>query len=135
MFTYAMISLTVITGLLYIKKTIYSFKRELKKCESPIEKKMCEVLYQKGYKPYTQIPCGRYRIDIAIYKKRFFFFNQKVAIECDGSEFHSTPEQIAHDMKKNLFLKKKNWNVIRLRGKDIYHDESWCVKVIEGRTS
>ncbi|WP_308162466.1 hypothetical protein [Bacillus sp. ISL-7] len=45
------------------------------------------------------MPCGKYRIDIA-------FVGPRIAIECDGKDFHSSPKQKAHDYKKNAHLRK-----------------------------
>lgn len=106
----------------------YNFQREYKKCESHIEKKLIEEMFKEGLLPYSQINCGRYRIDIAIIKK-----GKKIAIECDGYKYHSTYEQKLHDEKKNVFLESKGWKVLRFTGKEIYHDADWCVKVIKSR--
>lgn len=103
----------------------YSIQRQLNKCESPIEEMMVKKLYENRFKPYTQVSCGKYRIDISIVKK-----GKKYAIECDGEAYHSSPEQLEHDNKKDKFLEKNNWIVIRLSGKEIYNDSDWCIKYI-----
>lgn len=127
------ILLLVITLLLFIVLTVisnknkkYSFEKELLKCESPIETAMMKKLHQAGYKPYSQIPCGKYRIDIALYGS-----GKKIAIECDGEEFHSSIHQKAHDQKKDYFLEKSKWRVFRFTGKEIFHTADQCVEAVK----
>lgn len=110
------------------KKRRYSFEREFAKCESPIEESLMKKMHEAGLKPYSQIPCGKYRIDIALYNRR-----RKIAIECDGEEFHSSVQQKAHDEQKNKFLEKNKWRVLRFTGKEIYREVDWCVKVIQSK--
>lgn len=124
------VSLLIISLMFYfLKKKNYSYNKEYKRCESPIEEMLMNKLHTEGYKPYTQVNCGKYRIDIALYQK-----GKKIAIECDGHEFHSTDEQLEHDEKKNKFLEKNKWMIYRFSGKEIYHQPDWCVKVIKART-
>lgn len=70
------------------------------KCQSYIEERLYNALVKEGYRPITQLRCGYYWIDIALPE-------YKLAIECDGKQWHSSPEQKKHDRKKNYYLKKK----------------------------
>lgn len=94
---------------------------QLQKCESPIERRLYNRLWVEGFKMRTQEPCGRYKIDIAIPK-------YMIAIECDGHEWHSTPTQKEHDRKKDRFLRKSGWTVIRFTGKRIVNRLDSCVE-------
>lgn len=82
------------------------------RCESYIEKRLYSALSKKGYYVETQIGCGPYRIDITLP-------DYGIAIECDGLAFHSSPEQKKHDARKNRYLRKHGWKVMRITGKDI----------------
>ncbi|SEN80969.1 Protein of unknown function [Mesobacillus persicus] len=82
------------------------------KCESYIERRLYKALVSNGYHIRTQVPCGKYRIDLTLPE-------HKIAIECDGKDFHSTPEQKIHDRKKNAYLRKNGWKVIRFSGRQI----------------
>jgi very-short-patch-repair endonuclease len=124
----SIIILLLIGGILVNKKR-YSLDRELKKCESPIETKLMKTLAKHGFRPYGQIPCGKFRIDIAI-----FYKGKKIAIECDGEQFHSSPQQKEHDARKDDFLQRNRWKVFRFTGKEIYHDAEWCVQMIKKRS-
>lgn len=94
------------------------------KCESPIERRLYEVLKVQGEYIRTQVPCGRYSIDIALPAYR-------IAIECDGEAYHSSPKQKAHDRRKNAYLKANGWKVLRFTGKRIYKDMPGILKRIE----
>jgi very-short-patch-repair endonuclease len=83
--------------------------RELIKCISPIERRLYNALKFNGYYVRTQVPCGKYRIDLALP-------TYLIAIECDGKAYHSTPEQKEHDRRKNAYLKQKGWKVLRFSG-------------------
>ena len=120
------ILLLIITFYLTFEAKRYSFQREYKKCESPIEEMLIKKLHEEGFKPYAQISCGKYRIDIAVYYK-----GKKIAIECDGEKFHSSDKQKEHDRIKDMVLRKNRWTVYRFTGKEIYRNSLWCVKVIQ----
>ncbi|WP_078430996.1 endonuclease domain-containing protein [Alkalihalobacterium alkalinitrilicum] len=96
----------------------------LDRCESPIEQRLYKVLVNNGYYVATQVPCGRYRIDLALPGDR-------IAIECDGEAYHSTPQQKAHDRRKNEYLRANGWKVLRFSGKRIYKDMRGILKRIE----
>jgi very-short-patch-repair endonuclease len=87
--------------------------RERLKCESPIERRLYDALQILGYYVQTQVPCGKYRIDLALP-------TYKIAIECDGKAYHSTPEQKTHDRRKDAYLRKNGWRVLRFSGRMIY---------------
>jgi very-short-patch-repair endonuclease len=96
------------------------------KCESPIESRLYNALTIRGYFVRTQVPCGKYRIDIALPQ-------YGLAIECDGKAYHSTPEQKAHDRKKNIYLKKNGWRVLRFSGSQINGNMSKVLSEIENK--
>jgi very-short-patch-repair endonuclease len=85
------------------------------KCESPIERQLYNVLVTNGYYVQTQVPCGKYRIDMALP-------SLKIAIEADGKAYHSTPAQRAHDRRKNAYLRANGWRVLRFSGRQINHE-------------
>jgi very-short-patch-repair endonuclease len=83
-------------------------------CESPIERRLYDSLTFNGFDVHTQVKCGPYRIDLALY-----LADKMIAIECDGKEFHSTPAQKRHDRKKDAHLRKNGWEVVRFTGRQI----------------
>jgi len=48
-------------------------------------------------------------------------------IECDGKQFHSSPEQIANDRRKDECALKHGVHLIRLKGGDIHYRIEKCV--------
>jgi hypothetical protein len=67
-------------------------------------------------------------IDIAVYTKIFLrkdkktVFENKIAIECDGHDYHSTKPQITRDNKRTRKLIKEGWSVLRYSGSEIYKE-------------
>lgn len=94
------------------------------KTESPIERRLYDCLKFRGEVVKTQVPCGKYRIDIALPA-------YQIAIECDGKAYHSTPAQKAHDMRKNAYLKRSGWKVLRFPGSRINKDLKGVIARIE----
>lgn len=82
------------------------------KCESYIERRLYDALTSRGHSVTTQVPCGVYRIDLAL-------MGQRIAIECDGKDYHSSPAQKARDRRKDAYLKQNGWKVMRFSGRQI----------------
>ncbi|MCM3405936.1 endonuclease domain-containing protein [Cytobacillus oceanisediminis] len=97
---------------------------ESMKIESPIERRLYDCLKFRGELVRTQVPCGKYRIDIALPVYR-------IAIECDGKAYHSTPKQKARDRRKNAYLKENGWKVLRFSGSRITRDLKGIIARIE----
>ncbi len=56
----------------------------------------------------------------------------KVAIECDGHEFHEkTKEQAKRDKAKDRYLQSKGWIIARFTGSEIVKDGKSVVGEIE----
>nr|WP_144922397.1 DUF559 domain-containing protein [Paenibacillus bovis] len=97
---------------------------EIDYCESYIERRLYKALQYRGYYVRTQVRCGKYRIDIALPAYR-------LAIECDGKAYHSSPEQKAHDRRKNAYLRRNGWRVLRFSGRQINGELSKVLARIE----
>ena len=48
--------------------------------------------------------------------------DKKIAIECDGHEYHSSKDQITRDNMRARKLTKAGWSVLRFSGSEIYAD-------------
>lgn len=101
---------------------------EKEKCESPIEHRLYNALRHNGYYPSTQVRVGKYRLDLA-------FEHQKLAIECDGRAYHSSPLQKAHDRRKDAYLKSQGWKVLRFSGSRIHRDMKGILRRIDEELS
>lgn len=105
---------------------IQYLKAQKAKTESPIEAVMLREFHLLDLYPSTQYVVGRYRLDLA-------FPKEMVAIECDGKEWHSSPEQVERDRLKDEFLTDNGWRVIRISGGDIFRRSAEIAKIITGR--
>lgn len=93
-------------------------------CESPIEQLLLDALRKTpvGSIVTPQFEIGPYRVDFAL-----FSTGKKVAVECDGHDFHEkTKEQAQRDKKRDRFLQLKGWAVLRFTGSEIYKDADRC---------
>ena len=83
--------------------------REL--ADSEFEVQVAQSLIAKGYKIEQQHQVGNFRIDIVVYGE-----NAAVAVECDGDQYHSSDDDIRHDMERQAILERNGWQFIRIRG-------------------
>jgi very-short-patch-repair endonuclease len=72
-----------------------------------------------GYRLVPQAKWGIYRSDWAIVNQDT---RGVLLIECDGKEFHSSPEQIEHDRRKDQAALDRGWLTIRFTGSEIHQD-------------
>ena len=84
--------------------------------ESPFEKSVHKDLLRKDYRFQPQFEVGAYRIDIVLFRDD----GSKVALECDGSKYHSTEEQVRNDLERQSVLERLGYTFIRIRGSDYY---------------
>jgi very-short-patch-repair endonuclease len=98
-------------------------RSDYEKCESPIEGKLFMAFAMLGAQPRSQIPSGKYRIDLVILRN-----GKKVAVECDSKEFHSSPEQKKQDKIKDEFLIHEGWTVIRVTDSEINRNALLCAQ-------
>lgn len=108
----------------------YKYKSKIKNhhiCESYIEERLYKALKSHGFNPIPQVRCGPYRIDLAL-------LEYKLAIECDGEYWHSSPEQKRRDARKNYYLRKHGWKVCRLKGRTINKNLGYAINHIKKRT-
>ncbi len=117
---------------------LLAMKAILDKCESPIEVQMAcclTTLLFDSADVMTIVPqyqLERYRYDFAIVRN-----NGEVLllIECDGKEFHSSPEQVENDRRKNALAAAAGIDLIRFTGAEIYRDPMHCAQVVVNRTA
>lgn len=102
-----------------------------KKADSPFEVSVATALADRGYHIEQQWKVGSYRLDIvAVCGKK------KVAIECDGEQWHSGEEKIREDMERQTILERIGWRFIRIRGSEFFRDSEKTIgRVITELTS
>lgn len=72
-----------------------------------------------------QYPLGIYILDFYLWDE---LTNQKYAIEIDGHEAHKTKEQRFNDYRRERFLMREGFKVIRFMGSEVYTNALGCVK-------
>lgn len=88
--------------------------------ESSIEQALQSEFIHRNIPFEAQYAIGPYVVDFA-------FPESRLAVEADGTYWHGNDKQQAKDRRKNGFLKKTGWNVLRLGEKDIKANTSACV--------
>lgn len=120
-------------------------------CESPIERRLLaalmnapEVLEGSIYASVGPLPdlgnvqrhgvqiipqhvVGRYRIDLAVIWWRSSVGQIRLAVECDGHDFHEkTKDQARRDKLRDRELLTAGWPVMRFTGSEIFTDAARC---------
>lgn len=90
-----------------------------------IERIMEEALIRENISFVRQFPIRckyGYILDFAIPEP-------KICIECDGEAWHL--EDNSKDRKRDAFLMKKGWHILRFRGKEIENNIENCINTIK----
>jgi very-short-patch-repair endonuclease len=77
-----------------------------------------------GLKPLCQFQFEFYRADFA-------FPQEKIIVEADGKQWHSTPKQKRSDKRRQRWLEKDGWKVLRFTGSEIFNNASECAEIIK----
>ncbi|SHN14618.1 Protein of unknown function [Streptomyces yunnanensis] len=94
-----------------------SSKVPQKPFESLFEQDVYLRLKARGYHVIPQYPAGSKRIDLVVVGAR-----GRLAVECDGDRYHSTPEQIRHDQRRDRELQRVGWTFWRIRESEFRFD-------------
>lgn len=73
-------------------------------CESGFERSVYSSLIELGYRVTPQVKAGAYRIDMVVEGAN----DTRLAIECDGDEFHG-PDRWPADMQRQRILERAGW--------------------------
>lgn len=121
--------------LCYVKPSLVSrFKACSRQCNavlaqraqqrvSSVEIILYNALVHAGLFPVTQYEIPPYTIDYA-------FPSHKLAVECDGDYWHSTPWQMTKDRQRDGYLRKNGWRTLRIKEKQIKTDIAACVSLV-----
>jgi very-short-patch-repair endonuclease len=83
-------------------------KSLIDECESGFEKEVYTALFSRGYRVVPQVKAGSFRIDMVVEGAD----DSRLAIECDGDEFHG-PDRWAADMSRQRVLERAGWTFWR----------------------
>jgi len=69
-------------------------------------------------------------VEIGPYKTDFLFPESMLIVEADGQEYHSSPSQIKRDDRRDKYLMKRGYTVLRFSGSQIYGSVQTCIAKI-----
>lgn len=104
----------------------------LDRCESPIEfllaHNLATLLFPDAERVniVAQYPLARFRYDFLINGVRQ---GPLLLIECDGKDFHSSPEQIKNDALKDAAAAAADIKLMRFSGSAIFDNPMYCAQV------
>lgn len=87
------------------------------KFDSLFEQRVFLEITARGYHVTPQVEVNSRRIDLVVTGAA-----AKLAVECDGDAWHTSPEQRDADMARELELKRCGWQFWRLRESEYYLD-------------
>ena len=82
---------------------------------SSLERLVCQVLDAVGIQYESQVPVGRYVVDILL-------ADRNLIIECDGDYWHSLPGRAERDRQRDAYLSEVGYKVIHLTENEIHQD-------------
>ena len=96
--------------------------------DSPIERQLADCIvewlahHDAWGEVHTQVPVPPYRADILVIRRD----GSKLVVECDGKAFHSTPEQVEYDKRRDRHFVLNGYAVMRFTGREITRDVRGC---------
>jgi very-short-patch-repair endonuclease len=85
--------------------------------DSLFEQRVYLDITSRGYHVNPQVEVNNRRIDLVVTGAA-----GRLAVECDGDAFHSTPEQYRLDMERERELARCGWKFWRVRESEYYLD-------------
>lgn len=97
---------------------------------SPVEEIMRRLL-ERARIPVSHEYCVmerkrlRYRLDFAVFCRK-----GRLAVECDNERFHQSKRQRIRDRRRDRWLSRRGWTVLRLPGAAVRDDPKGCVRKV-----
>jgi len=113
-----------------IYRNVYAKKAEMGQPQlfTSIEKMLYSLLLSLNmpyalYAQYSAGPTGDYQLDAAIP-------SLQIGLEADGGIWHSNPEKIARDKRRDSELAANGWVILRFTDKELKDHPQDCMNVI-----
>ncbi|VFA81753.1 putative DNA helicase [Gordonia paraffinivorans] len=87
--------------------------------ESLFEQRVFNEIVARGYHVNPQVPVNNRHIDLMVTGSA-----SRLAVECDGDAFESTPEQLRDDLERENELRRCGWTFWRVRESEFYADRT-----------
>ncbi|MEU4159230.1 AAA domain-containing protein [Actinoplanes sp. NPDC026670] len=85
--------------------------------ESLFEQRVFRTIKERGYTVVPQFPVGSRILDLVVVGD-----GSRVAVECDGHQWHTSPGDTAADARRDRELRRMGWNVVRIRESEFEFD-------------
>ena len=85
--------------------------------ESLLEQRIFREIRSRGYHVVPQYAIGSRTLDLVVVGD-----GARVAVECDGHRYHTSPDQVASDARRDRELSRMKWEVIRVRESEFEYD-------------
>ena len=111
-----------------------NFDELQKRCESEIERHLLRALYPNlGPSEQKEIEAQHLIAypDMPVTLPDFAFPDAKIAIYCDGYEFHWERAPFQKDRQQSRELQLRGWCVLRFAGREILYETDVVVRTIE----
>ena len=106
----------------------------LEQCQSEIEKKLLKNLYPRLTAEHAQELCAQYTIGKPpklVTRPDFAFPDKRIAIYCDGFEWHKHEGPFKKDRLQSRELQLERWIVLRFAGSEINGNSAMVVKTVQ----
>ena len=85
--------------------------------ESLLEQRVFREIRGRGYHVIPQYAVGSRRLDLVVVGD-----GARMAVECDGHRYHTSPDQVASDARRDRELSRMRWQVLRIRESEFEFD-------------
>lgn len=85
--------------------------------DSLFEQRVFRAIRERGYHVVPQYELGSRRLDLVVVGER-----GRLAVECDGHRFHTSPQQQDRDAHRDRELSRMKWETVRLRESEFEFD-------------
>ena len=116
-------------------------------CESPAETAFLDAMVSAydlqtgagaiegpGLRMQTQVGMGQFRIYAkhATHQYRAdFLINGKLVVEIDGATYHSSPEAVARDKKRDTDLRREGYSILRIPAQVVFQNPKKALQLVE----
>lgn len=85
------------------------------------------ILSGKGLTLHFQVEEGPYRLD--------FLVNKWLVVEIDGAAYHSSPEAVARDKRRDSYLESLGYTVLRIPAKIVFDKSVDAIQMVQNALS
>lgn len=93
--------------------------------DSLFEQRVFNDIVARGYHVNPQVEVNGRRLDLVVTGGA-----SRIAVECDGDAWHSTPEQVRADLEREQEIKRVGWTFWRVRESEYYLDQTAALSTL-----